>query len=163
MPDAGARSVADEPAGRASIRRLAWHFAVVLSSAAALAALVGGPKSGISAALGVSLAGANLLLMRRITSALANASGASAAWAIALPFKLVALVGIAYALVHLRVAQPVPLAMGFALLPLTGVFLPRTGSVRHPDSARLSPRGRRKSSVPGSAVSHPAPAPPGGH
>jgi hypothetical protein len=163
MPDDGARSSADEPAGRASIRRLAWHFGVVLLSAAALAALVGGPKSSLSAALGVLLAGANLLLMRRITSALANASGGSAAWAIALPFKLVALVGLAYALVHLRVAQPVPLAMGFALLPLTGVFLPRTGSVRHPNTARSNPRRGRKPSLPGSAVSQPIPAPPGGH
>jgi hypothetical protein len=50
-------------------------------------------------------------------------------WAVALPFKLAALVGVAYALVSLGVAQPVPLAMGFALLPLTGVFLPRPSSV----------------------------------
>jgi hypothetical protein len=147
-PEDRARSAADEPAGRGSVGRLAAHFAVVLLVAAGLATFVAGPRSGLSAALGVTLAGANLLLMRRITSALADASGASAAWAIALPFKLIALVGIAYALVHLRVAQPVPLAMGFALLPLTGVFLPRTGSVPHPMTARRrrepsSPRVRR--------------------
>jgi hypothetical protein len=150
MPDAEARPDADVPAGRASVRRLARHFGVVLVVAGALAAFVGGPRSGLSAVLGVVLAGANLLLMRRITSALANASGASAAWAIALPFKLVALVGIAFALVRAGVAQPVPLAMGFALLPLTGVFLPRTGSVPQPMISRL----RREPSLPGSARGH---------
>jgi hypothetical protein len=145
VPDEGARPAADEPAGRASVRRLAAHFALVLLVSGGIALFVGGPRSGLSAVLGVTLAGANLLLMRKITSALANASGASAAWAIALPFKLVALVGIAYALVHFRVAQPVPLAMGFALLPLTGVFLPRTGSVPHP---MLTARLRREPSSP---------------
>jgi hypothetical protein len=114
---------------RDGTRRMALHFAVVLLGASLLALLIGGPKAALSTALGVTLAGANLLLMRKITSALAEASGGSAAWALALPFKLAALVGVAYALVDLRVAQPVPLAIGFALLPLTGVFLPRASSV----------------------------------
>ena len=39
-----------------------------------------------------------------------------------------------------NLAQPVPLAMGFAILPLTGVFLPRPISV--PD---LDPRPRASS------------------
>ncbi len=108
---------------------MALHFAVVSIGAGAVGMLLGGTRVALSAVLGVTLAGANLLLMRKITSALAEASGGSAAWALALPFKLAALVGVAYALVDLRVAQPVPLAMGFALLPLTGVFLPRASSV----------------------------------
>lgn len=119
---------------------MALHFAVVLLGASLLALLVGGAKAALSAALGVTLAGANLLLMRKITSALAEASGGSAAWALALPFKLAALVGVAYALVDSRVAQPVPLAIGFALLPLTGVFLPRASSV--PDLYTSSSPGR---------------------
>lgn len=110
-------------------RRMALHFLIVSVGASALGMLLGGARVALSVALGVTLAGANLLLMRKITSALAEASGGSAAWALALPFKLAALVGVAYALVDLRVAQPVPLAIGFALLPLTGVFLPRASSV----------------------------------
>jgi hypothetical protein len=133
-----------KPDGRA--RRLALHFIVVVLGASVLASLVGGARAGISAALGVALAGTNLLLMQKITSAMtasagASSSGGSAAWGLLLPFKLVALVGVAYALVSSRVAQPVALAMGFALLPLTGVFLPRPISV--PDLAPTSPRRRR--------------------
>jgi hypothetical protein len=125
QPAGGPRSGA-KPEGRG--RRLALHFISVLLGASALASLVGAPGAGISAGLGVALAGANLLLMQKVTSAM-TASGGGAAWGLLLPFKLVALVGVAYALVALRVAQPVPLAMGFALLPLTGVFLPRPSSV----------------------------------
>jgi hypothetical protein len=119
---------------------------LVLLAAGALGVFVSGGRGGLSAALGVTLAGANLLLMRRITSALTAGSGAAAAWALALPLKLVALVGIAYALVDRGVAQPVPLAMGFALLPLTGVFLPRATSV--PDLVRPSTTTSRSSRAP---------------
>jgi hypothetical protein len=129
-------------------RRLSLHFGVVLGGASALAALVGGASAGLSAALGVALAGANLLLMKKITGAMTTGAsdtgnidaGGNPAWGLALPFKLVALVGVAYALVSNGVAQPVPLAMGFAILPLTGVFLPRPISV--PD---LDPRPRASS------------------
>jgi hypothetical protein len=134
---------AGEPAGRVTALRLGLHFGLVLLGAGALGAFISGGRGGLSAALGVVLAGANLLLMRRITSALTAASGAAAAWALALPLKLVALVGIAYALVDRGVAQPVPLAMGFALLPLTGVFLPRATSV--PDLVRPSTATSRSS------------------
>jgi hypothetical protein len=137
----GARSGLSEPGGRA--RRFAWHFVSVLLGASALTSLVAGQPAGISAALGVALAGANLFLMQRITSAMTGPGGAggSAAWGLALPFKLVALVGVAYGLVSSGVAQPVPLAMGFALLPLTGVFLPRPSSV--PDLGPRHPVQRR--------------------
>ena len=97
--------------------------------------MLGGAPAALSAAVGVTLAGVNLVLMQKITSQMTAGSGdgaGNAAWGLALPFKLVALVGVAYALVRGGVAQPVPLAMGFALLPLTGVFLPRPTSV--PDS-----------------------------
>lgn len=128
--------------------RLTLHFGVVLVGASALAAAVGGGSAGLSAALGVALAGANLLLMKKITAAMTTGAGdtggteagGNPAWGLALPFKLVALVGVAYALVSSGVAQPVPLAMGFAILPLTGVFLPRPTSV--PD---LDPRPRASS------------------
>jgi hypothetical protein len=113
---------------------------VVLFAASALATGVGGSRAGLSAAIGVVLAGLNLVLMQKITRAMTvgGDAGGNAAWGLALPFKLVALVGVAYALVRAGVAQPVPLAMGFAILPLTGVFLPRPTSVpdRHPPRAR---------------------------
>jgi hypothetical protein len=136
------------PAAVRRAGRLALHFGVVLVGASALAAGVDGARAALSAALGVALAGANLLLMQKITRAMTAGSGDSTgsdsagnpAWGLALPFKLVALVGVAYALVSSGVAQPVPLAMGFAILPLTGVFLPRPISV--PD---LGPRPRASS------------------
>jgi hypothetical protein len=138
----GARSGLSEAGGRA--RRFTVHFISVLLGASALTSLVAGQRAGISAALGVALAGANLFLMQKITSAMTGPGGAggSAAWGLALPFKLVALVGVAYGLVSSGVAQPVPLAMGFALLPLTGVFLPRPSSV--PDLSPRHPGQRRE-------------------
>jgi hypothetical protein len=138
----GTRAAPSAPGGRA--HRLAWHFISVLLGASALTSLVAGQPAGISAALGVALAGANLFLMQKITSAMTGPGGAggSAAWGLALPFKLVALVGVAYGLVSSGVAQPVPLAMGFALLPLTGVFLPRPSSV--PDLGPRHPVQRRE-------------------
>jgi hypothetical protein len=133
--------------------RLSLHFGLVLLAASSGAALLGGARSGVSAALGVVLAGANLLLMRKITSVLVEASGAGAAWALALPVKLITLVGLAYALVTSGVARPVPLAMGFALLPLTGVFLRRASSVPDLESAL---RQRRAA---GASSSRPGPSP----
>jgi hypothetical protein len=117
------------PVSGAHLWRLTAHFALVLCFVSGVAAAFGGRRAAVSGALGVLLAGLNLLLMRRIMGALAGAGGGSAAWAIALPFKLVGLVAAAFTLVELRIAQPVPLAIGFALLPLTGVFLPAASSV----------------------------------
>jgi hypothetical protein len=97
----------------------------------AAAALSSGSSAALSSALGVGLAGGNLWVMRRIMAAM-TADGASAAWAAVLPFKLLGLVASAFALVRLELAEPVPLAIGFALLPLTGVFLPRASSVPGP-------------------------------
>jgi len=144
--DGGARPRAASPRAR-----LALHLAVVLFGAGLAAGLVGGVHSGVSAALGVALAAANVLLMRRITAALTGGGGS--AWLVVLPFKLVGLVGVAYALVASKVAQPVPLAMGFALLPLTAIFLPRPG-----DPVRPAPPSSRVPSpghiLPGRAGNH---------
>ncbi len=128
------------PAPPAALPRLLLHFAVVLLVVSGIAAALLGWPAAVSSALGVLLAGANMLLMRRIMRGLSAASGGSAAWAIALPFKLIGLVAAAFALVHAGVAQPVPLAIGFALLPLTGVFLPRASSV--PPASSRSRLGR---------------------
>jgi hypothetical protein len=152
LEPAAVPSAEDAPAAVAvrRARHLTLHFGVVLVGASALAAAVGGASAGLSAALGVALAGANLLLMQKITGAMTTGAGdtgsadagGNPAWGLALPFKLVALVGVAYALVSSGVAQPVPLAMGFAILPLTGVFLPR------PISVPSSHASRRRESTP---------------
>lgn len=122
----------------ASVRlRLGLHFGVVLLAAGLVGGLLGGARSALSALLGVALAAGNLLLMRRMTSALVGGGGT--AWLALLPFKLIALVGAAYALVATKVAQPVPLAAGFALLPLTAVFLPRPSHPLQPSTRVPSP------------------------
>ena len=109
---------------------MSLHFGIVLAAAAILGGALAGAPTALSAALGVVLGGANLLAMRRITRALTAGDGGSAVWALALPVKLIALVAIAFVLVHTRTALAFPLALGFALLPLTSVFLPRPSSVR---------------------------------
>lgn len=127
----GGLSPAAAAASATSLRlRLGLHFGAVLLVAGVGGALLGGAAMAVSALLGVALAGANLLLMRRITSALSGGGGQG--WIALLPFKMIALVGVAYALMAAKVAQPVPLAAGFALLPLTAVFLPRAS---HPLSS----------------------------
>jgi hypothetical protein len=136
------------PASAAHPKRLMTHFALVLCFVSSVAAAFGGQRAAVSGALGVLLAGLNLLLMRRIVGALAGTGGGSAAWALVLPFKLVGLVAAAYALVELRIAQPVPLAIGFALLPLTGVFLPRASSVPR-DTLSASPAPSSRAASPG--------------
>ena len=104
------------------------HFALVLAAVTALGGLLGGGHVALSAALGVVLCALNLLVMRRITRALTE--GGSAVWALVLPLKLIALVASAFLLVHTRAALAFPLAIGFAVLPLTSVFLPRPSRVR---------------------------------
>jgi hypothetical protein len=115
--------------GARALRGLLLHFAYVLVGTGLVVALFAGPRVAVSACLGVGLAALNWLAMRRIIGAVGGSSGAAAVWAMALPLKLIALVGGAFALVHYGAAQPVPLACGFALLPLTGVFLPRPSNV----------------------------------
>jgi hypothetical protein len=134
-----ASRVTPVPRGRSRVQGLLLHFVVVLCLASTTAYSFAGPRAAASAALGVVLGGINLLVMRKVMGALTGASGGSAAWALALPLKLLALVGAAFVLVHSRVAQPVPLAIGFALLPLTGVFLPRASSVPAAPSPRARP------------------------
>jgi len=113
-----------------SWRRLALHLAVVIVVGSALGAVLGGHAAARSAAIGVLLGAVNLLAMRRITRGLTCADGGSAVWALALPVKLLTLVGSAYALVVSELALAFPLALGFAALPLSSVFLPRPSSVR---------------------------------
>ncbi|MEO8182657.1 MAG: hypothetical protein ABI895_27810 [Deltaproteobacteria bacterium] len=108
--------------------RMWLHFAVALAAVFALGGLLGGGHVALSAAIGVVLCAVNLLVMRRITRALTE--GGSAVWALALPLKLLVLVAAAFLLVHTRAALAFPLAIGFAVLPLTSVFLPRPSSVR---------------------------------
>ena len=121
--------------GPLSTRRAIIHVALVLAVVALGGAVLGGAQVAQSAVLAVVLGAANLLAMRRITRGLTDATlseggGGAAVWALALPVKLVALVGVAFLLVHYGVALAIPLAVGFAVLPLTSVFLPQPSSVR---------------------------------
>jgi len=112
----------------------------VLAVVAVGGGVLGGVPMARSAVLGVLLGATNLLVMRRITRGLTEASlsestgreggAGSALWALALPAKLIALVGVAFLLVQYGVASAIPLAVGFAVLPLTSVFLPQPSSVR---------------------------------
>ena len=73
----GGASPAAAAASAARVRlRLVLHFGVVLLVAGAGGALLGGAAMAVSALMGVVLAGANLLFMRRITSALTCGGGA---------------------------------------------------------------------------------------
>ena len=117
--------------GELSARRIGIHLGLVLAVVTVLGAALGGGHAALSGALGVALCAANLLVMRRIAQGLtAAAEGGSAVWALALPVKLVLLVAAAFLLVHTRTALAFPLALGFAALPLTSVFLPQPSSVR---------------------------------
>lgn len=112
-----------------SPRALGLHLLWVLGVAACGAALAGGARAAVSTAVGIGLAALNLMVMRRIVRALTAPSGQGAVWALAFPAKLVAVVGGSFVLVDRDIAEPVPLAIGFALLPLSAVFLRRGGSV----------------------------------
>ena len=140
MTNPSSEPAADVGAGASALGlrvRLGLHLGIALLGAGAAGGLLGGTRTGASAAMGVALAAANLLLMRRITAALTGGGGS--AWLVVLPFKLVALVGVAYALVAAKVAEPVPLVLGFALLPLTAIFLPRPSDPARAPSRVISP------------------------
>jgi hypothetical protein len=127
-------------AAATSSRALGLHLLVVLVVSASGAALVGGSRAAISTAIGIGLAALNLMVMRRIVHALTAADGQGAVWALAFPAKLVAVVGGAFVLVDRDIAEPVPLAIGFALLPLSGVFLRRGGSAAQARPTRANPQ-----------------------
>ncbi len=131
------------PAKAGRMRAVVQGLAVLLLASYAGHA-VGGLRVGLSVGAGVLLSAANLLALRRITAALAGAPGTSSAWGFLLPFKLIALAGVGLTLVEFGGAEPIPLAIGFALLPLTGVLLPRPSSVPRIDPALA---GRRPPSV----------------
>ena len=113
-----------------SWRRFVLHLAVLIVVGVALGAVLGGPAAARSVAIGVLLGAVNLVAMRRIARGLTRTDGGSAVWALALPVKLLTLVGSAYVLVVSELASAFPLALGFAALPLSSVFLPRPSSVR---------------------------------
>ncbi len=95
----------------------------VLGAIAAVAALlVAGPRPALAVAVGSALAAANLWLLAILVRRWLSPAGSLTAWGLLLPVKLAALVAILYALVAARVVQPVPLLVGFALLPFAILF-----------------------------------------
>ncbi|MBN1607329.1 MAG: hypothetical protein JW940_11895 [Polyangiaceae bacterium] len=87
----------------------------VIASMAAL--LVAGPRPALAVALGSTLAATNLWLLAILVRRWLSPAGSLTAWGLLLPVKLAALVAVLYALVAARIVQPVPLLVGFALLP----------------------------------------------
>jgi hypothetical protein len=85
--------------------------------ATVVALLVAGPPEALAVALGSVLAAANLWLLAVLVRRWLSPTGSLTAWGLLLPVKLAALVAVLYALVAARVVQPVPLLVGFALLP----------------------------------------------
>ena len=95
--------------------------------ASIVALLVAGPPEALAVALGSVLAGANLWLLAILVRRWLSPTGSLTAWGLLLPVKLAALVAVLYALVAARVVQPVPLLVGFALLPLA-ILVAQLGS-----------------------------------
>lgn len=90
----------------------------VLGGVASIVAwLVAGPRYALAVALGSGLAAGNLWLLAVLVRRWLSPAGSLTAWGLLLPVKLAALVAVLYALVAARVVQPVPLLIGFALLP----------------------------------------------
>jgi hypothetical protein len=85
--------------------------------ASAVAFLVAGPRQALAVAVGSALAAANLWLLAILVRRWLSPAGSLTVWGLLLPVKLAALVAVLYALVAARVVQPVPLLVGFALLP----------------------------------------------
>jgi hypothetical protein len=90
--------------------------------ASIVALLVAGPRPALAVALGSALAAANLWLLAILVRRWLSPAGSLTAWGLLLPVKLAALVALLYALVAARVVQPVPLLVGFALLPFAILF-----------------------------------------
>jgi uncharacterized MnhB-related membrane protein len=100
--------------------------------ASLVALLVAGPRHALAVALGSMLAAGNLWLLAILVRRWLSPAGSLTAWGLLLPVKLAALVAVLYALVAARVVRPVPLLVGFALLPLAILVAQlRSSAVQH--------------------------------
>ncbi len=91
-----------------------------------------GPRQALAVALGSALAAGNLWLLAVLVRRWLSPAGSLTAWGLLLPVKLAALVAVLYALVAARVVQPVPLLVGFALLPFAILVAQlRSSAVEH--------------------------------
>lgn len=80
-------------------------------------------SSAISAVEGVALSTVNLAFLERVVRALARPGRAQIVWALMLPVKFLLVVAVGYALLRAGMAEPAPLALGFATLPLAFALL----------------------------------------
>jgi hypothetical protein len=85
--------------------------------ASVVAVFAAGTGPALAVALGSVLAAGNLWLLGWLVRRWLSPSGTTTAWGLLLPVKLVMLIAVLYGLVAAGVAQPLPLLVGFALLP----------------------------------------------
>lgn len=126
----------DRHAGRD--RRLDAALWSVAGAAAVLSAgsmLALGLRSGLSAAAGGAVAVVNFWLIVRLAGAFLQGRRRSPAWGALGALKLAALLGVAYAIVRARAADPLGFILGYAALPL-GIVL-----MQLPSALRPSPAG----------------------
>ena len=112
----------DRDTARPILMRCLLSIGVLGALAAIAALLVAGSRPALAVAVGSALAAANLWLLAILVRRWLSPTGSLTAWGLLLPVKLAALVAILYALVAARLVQPVPLLVGFALLPFAILF-----------------------------------------
>ncbi len=87
-----------------------------LFAAAALA--LDGPGAALGVVLGATLAVANLWVISRVVRALVGRGGRALFWALVGTVKVVVLMGAVYLLVMARLADILPLVLGYGALPI---------------------------------------------
>ena len=111
--------------GDAALRRT---FASVLAAGIVLTALgaaLRGRSAAVSVGVGTVLAVANLYVLARVVHALAvpaPRANAGAAWAVITVGKIMLLFGLAWGLMTWRMADPIPLVVGYGALPIGIAF-----------------------------------------
>lgn len=94
-----------------------WMILAMGFVASVVAVAAAGMRPALAVALGSGLAAANLWLLGWLVRRWLSPTGTPTAWGLLLPVKLLALVVVLYGLVAAGVARPLPLLVGFALLP----------------------------------------------
>jgi hypothetical protein len=85
--------------------------------ASVVAVFAAGTEPALAVALGSTLAAGNLWLLGWLVRRWLSPTGTPTAWGLLLPVKLIALIAVLYGLVAVAGTRPLPLLVGFALLP----------------------------------------------
>ncbi len=119
--DAGTTRADADP----NVRSLSRLLVATVTAGGALAAgalALHGLRSSVGVAAGALLATANLWVLSRVVGALLGRGGRPTFWTLVGTGKVVALFGVVYLLVIARLADILPLVLGFGALPL-GILL----------------------------------------